>query len=309
MRIAVPDLVTNSYFPALAAEELRYYTREGLEAHVELLAPAPRAMAALREGVVDAVAAGAHTTLSAFPQWQGAKLVVALGQGTPWLLVLRADIPGQRGELAAVKGLRLGAAPGPDAVLRRLLADVGIDLVRDGVRIGPVPGTDAPDASFGVLAAQALEARHLDGFWANALGSETAVRRGVGKILLDLRRGDGPPAARHYTFSALVTTEALIARAPAQVAAAVRAIVRVQRALRVDPQQATGVGSRRFPPDAAAMIATLVAQDLPFYEPAIAEPAVAALNDFAQGLGLLTAPVPYEQVVATRFRPLWQGEP
>jgi ABC-type nitrate/sulfonate/bicarbonate transport system substrate-binding protein len=131
----------------------------------------------------------------------------------------------------------------------------------------------------------------------------------VGRILVDVRRGDGPPAARDYTFSALVTTDALIARDPEQVAAAVRAIVRAQRALRLDPQQAAGVGSRRFPPDAAAMIATLVEQDLPFYDPAITEPTVGAVNGFAHALGLLTAPVPYEQVVATRFRPLWHGEP
>jgi NitT/TauT family transport system substrate-binding protein len=309
MRIAVPDLVTNSYFPALAAEELGYYAAEGLKAHVELLSPAPRAMAALRDGRVDAVAAGAHTTLTAFPQWHGAKLVVALAQGTPWLLVLRADIPAQRGDLSSVKGLHLGAAPGPDAALRRLLVDAGIDPARDGVHIGAVPGLDAPDASFGILAAKALEAGHLDGFWANALGSETAVRRGVGQILADVRRGDGPPAARHYTFSALVTTEALITRDPEQVAAAVRAIVRVQRALQGEPHQAAQVGSRRFPPEAAAMITTVVEQDLPFYDPVIAESAVAALNRFALGLGLLTDPVPYEQVVATRFRPLWHGRP
>lgn len=222
MRIAVPDLVTNSYFPALAAGELGVYAVEGLEAHVELLTPAPRAMAALWDGSVEAVATGAHTTLTVFPQWQGAKLVVALAQGTPWLLVLRADIPAQRGELLAVKGLHLGAAPGPDAVLRRLLADAGIDLARDGVRIAPIPGMEAPDASFGVLAAKALEAGQLDGFWANALGSETAVRRGVGKILADVRRGDGPPGAGYYTFSALVTTEVLITRAPELVAAAFR---------------------------------------------------------------------------------------
>jgi hypothetical protein len=49
----------------------------------------------------------------------------------------------------------------------------------------------------------------------------------------------------------------------------------------------------------------VVKQDLPFYDPVIDEPAVAALNRFALGLGLLTAPVPYEQVVATRFRLLW----
>jgi NitT/TauT family transport system substrate-binding protein len=309
MRIAVPDLVTNSYFPALAAEELGYYAAEGLEAHVELLSPAPRALAALRDGRVDAVAAGAHTTLTAFPQWHGAKLVVALAQGTPWLLVLRADLPARRGDLSAVQGLRLGAAPGPDTALRRLLADADIDPSRDGVRIGPVPGMDAPDASFGVLAAEALEAGHLDGFWANALGSETAVRRGVGQILADVRRGDGPPAARDYTFSALVTTEELITRDPEQVAAAVRAVVRVQRALQGDPHQAAQVGSRRFPPEAAAMIETVVEQDLPFYDPVIAESAVAALNRFALGLGLLTAPVPYEQVVATCFRLFWHGRP
>ena len=104
MRIAVPDLVTNSYFPALALEELGYYAAEGFEAHVDLLARAPRAMTALQDGEVDAVAAGAHTPLTAFPQWQGAKLVVALAQGTPWLLVLRADIPAPRGEPPGPEG-------------------------------------------------------------------------------------------------------------------------------------------------------------------------------------------------------------
>jgi hypothetical protein len=55
------------------------------------------------------------------------------------------------------------------------------------------------------------------------------------------------------------------------------------------------------------MIATLVEQDQPFYDTAIAEPAAAALNSFTEGLGLLTVAVPYEQMVATRFCPLWHG--
>jgi len=76
MRIATPDLVTNSYFPALAAEELGVYREEGLEAHVELL-PSLEAVSALRDGGVDFVAGGAHTTLLAFPGWKGAKVVVA----------------------------------------------------------------------------------------------------------------------------------------------------------------------------------------------------------------------------------------
>lgn len=306
MRIATPDLVTNSYFPALAAAELGFFQAEGLDARVDLVNPAPKAMAALRDGAVDAVAGGAHTTLTAFPQWKGAKLVVALAQGTPWLLVLRADLAARRGDLHAVKGLRIGAAPGPDAALRRLLIEAGVDAERDGVRIGPVPGAEAPGVSFGVLAAKALEEKQLDGFWANALGSETAVRRGVGKIVVDVRRGDGPPEAKDFTCAALVTTEALIARDPDGVAAAVRAIVKVQRALRADPARAAEVGRRRFPPNAAEMIASLVERDLPFYDPTISEDAVDTMNRFARSLGLLTDPVPYDQVVATRFRPLWR---
>jgi hypothetical protein len=39
MSIVVPDLVSNSYFPALAAEDVGYYATEGLEAHVEVFSP------------------------------------------------------------------------------------------------------------------------------------------------------------------------------------------------------------------------------------------------------------------------------
>src|SRR5439155_1258725 len=149
----------------------------------------------------------------AFPNWKGAKLVVTLSQGTPWLLVLRADLPARRGDVGAVKGLRIGAAPGPDRAFMRLLHEAGIDPVRDGVSVAPVPGATARGASFGVLAAAA----------------------------------------------------------------------------------------------AADIIAAVVERDLPFYDPRIDERAVTVMNGFAQTLGLLTGPVSYESVVATRFRSLWNA--
>ncbi|MGH7334036.1 MAG: ABC transporter substrate-binding protein [Candidatus Rokuibacteriota bacterium] len=306
IRIATPDLVTNSYFPALAAEELGLFREEQLDAHVELL-PSLEAVNALRDGVVDFVAGGAHSTLLAFPNWTGAKVVVAISQGTPWLLVLRRDLQASRGDISAVRGLRIGAAPGPDRAFLQLLRAVGIDPRRDGITVAPVPGAADPGASFGVLAADALERGLVDGFWANALGSETAVQRGVGQIVIDVRRGDGPPGAGQYTFAGLSTTDALIAREPERVAGAVRAIVRAQRILKQDPGRALEVGRRRFPPAAAAIIATIVERDRPFYEPAISEAAVTAMNGFAQAIGLVSGPVAYDQVVATRFCGLWAG--
>lgn len=305
MRIAVPDLISNSYFPAVAAVELGFFKEEGIDAEVELLFPVPRTMEALRDGALDFVAGSAHATLHAFPEWRGAKLLAALAQRMYWKLVLRADLGAQRGEIQAVKGLRIGAAPGPDAGLRRLLIEAGIDPERDGVHIAPVPGTGEANASFGVTAARALEEGKIDGFWANAMGAEVAVRGGVGTVVLDVRRGDGPPAAALYTFPALVTTERLIERDPDAVAAAIRAIVKTQGALTADPGRATEVGRRIFPPLEADLIAGLIERDLPYYDPTISEDAVLGLNRFAQDIALLSKPVPYERVVATQFRELW----
>jgi NitT/TauT family transport system substrate-binding protein len=305
MRIAVPDLISNSYFPAVAAVEMGFFQAEGLDAELQLLFPVPKTMQTLRDGGLDFVAGAAHATLAAFPDWQGGKILAALGQRMYWLLILRADLGVQRGDLQALRGLRIGAAPGPDAGLRRLLREVGLDPDRD-VQVGPVPGTSESSVSFGVTAAKALEEGKLDGFWANAMGAEVAVRRGIGTVVLDVRRGDGPPPAVHYTFPAFVTTDRLIAEQPDTVAAAVRAVVKAQEALREDPDRATAVGKRLFPPMEADLIAELIRRDLPYYDPTVSGDTVAHLNRFAQDMGLLSKPVPYEQVVATQFSQLWR---
>ena len=241
MRIGVPDMVSNSYFQAIAAVDLGAYAAEGLEAEAELIYPVPKTMAALRDGELDYVAGSAHATLTAFPDWNGAKLIVALAQHMYWFLIVRSDLGVKRGDIAAVKGLRIGAAPGPDSGLVRLLIDAGIDPERDGVDIAPVPGVLGAGVSFGVHAAKSLAEGAIDGFWANAMGAEVALRSGAGTLVLDARRGDGPSSARGFTFPALVTTDRKIAEAPDEVAAAVRAIVRVQHMLRKDPARAKEV--------------------------------------------------------------------
>jgi ABC-type nitrate/sulfonate/bicarbonate transport system substrate-binding protein len=186
-----------------------------------------------------------------------------------------------------------------------LLIDAGIDLDRDGVRIVGVPGADAPGASFGVVAARSLAERKIDGFWANAMGAENAVRQGVGKVILDVRRGLGPASAFHYTMPVLVTSDAAIAGDADMVAAGLRAVLAAQRALKADARLASTVGRELFPPAEAALVADVVARDLPYYDPAISETAIAGLNRFALATGLLQSSVAYDEVVATRFRGLW----
>ncbi len=71
MRIGVPDLVSNSYFPAVAAIDLGFFQAQGIDAELEMVFPVGRAMEALRDRRIDFVAGPAHATLSAFPGWQG----------------------------------------------------------------------------------------------------------------------------------------------------------------------------------------------------------------------------------------------
>ena len=305
MRIAVPDLVSNSYFPAVAAVELGFFKSQGMDVELEMVFPVGRAMQALRDGDVDFVAGPAHATPSAFTDWRGARLLAALSQHTFWLLVLRADLGVQPGDVAAIKGLRIGAAPGPDAALRRLLVEAGVDPERDGVALGPVPGSGEAGVSFGVHAAQALREGIIDGFWANAMGAEVAIRSGVGAVALDPRQGLGPPAARDFTFAALVATDRLIEQTPAAAQGAVLAVVAAQRALRADPSLAADVGRRLFPPDEAQLIEDLVRRDSPYYSAEISTDSVASLNNFCRSLGSLSADVAYEQVVAVDFAHLW----
>ena len=308
MKLAVPDLISNSYFPAVAAVELGFFKEEGLDVSLELVFPVDRAYRAMRDGQIDFVGGSAHSTLAAFPEWQGAKLLCAQAQGMYWFLVMRADLGARRGDLGIVRGRSIGAAPWVEMGLRRLLTEAGIDLERDSVRIAPVPGASGLGViNFGLTAAKALEDGLIDGFWANGMGTEVAVRRGAGTVVLDVRRGDGPKPCFDYTMSTLATTDRLIGQSPDVVAAAVRALVKTQAVLKADVNRAAEVGRRLFPPQEAALIAELIRRDLPYYDPSISPSFVARMNRFARGIGILQGEIPYEKVVATQFAGLWKG--
>src|SRR5206468_1854323 len=181
--------------------------------------------------------------------------------------------------LSVVKGRNIGAAPWVEMGLRRLLIEAEIDLERDRVTIAPVPGTSGTGVvNFGLGAAKALEDGKIDGFWANGMGAEVAVRRGIGSVVLDVRRGDGPKECFNYTMASIATTEHLIQRSPATAAAAVRAIEKTHAALGQDVSLATGIGRKLFPPFEAELIAELIRRDLPYYDTTISRDFVSGMN-------------------------------
>lgn len=307
LKLVLPDLVSNSYFPALAAVELGYFREEGLDVEHHMIFPVPACYEALRDGKADLVAGSAHAPLAAFPRFEGVRLICSLSQGMYWFLIVRADMKIERGDIAGLRGKRLAAAPNVDIGLRALLREAGCEAEKSDITVGPVPGGVKPGESFGVVAARALIEGKIDGFWANGMGAEVAVVSGVGKVLVDVRRGDGPPAAFGFTQPTLACTAKLAAEQPEVTAAAARAITKVHRAMRADPALATKVGDKLFPAKEAGLIRRLVERDLPYYKTVISRDFIASVNRFAIDSGILDAPVPYENIVAPGVEKFWEG--
>lgn len=306
-RLVVADLDSPSYFVATAAVELGYFREEGIDAELERAYGALNGPERLRNGEIHFLGGPAYMATRAFPGWKGVKLLCALAQYSYWFLAVRADLDVRRGDLNALKGLRISSSTAfPQVGLRHLLKQAGIDLERDRVSIVPLPSTRDEHLKYRV-GVDALAQNIADAYWGNGMRLAIGEKLGVAKVHLDLRRGDGPPGARFYNFPALTTTERLIEEQPQIAAAAVRAIVKTQKALAADPSRATAIGKRLFAPEAASLIAGLIARDAPFYDATISAEAVDGINKFALANGLLTQPLLYDGLVASRFRQLWKG--
>jgi NitT/TauT family transport system substrate-binding protein len=102
LRIAIPDLISPSYFPAIAAVELGF-----LDAELELLFPVTKTYEDLLDGRLDFVGGASHAALYAFNDWQGGKLLCALAQHMYWFLVVRSNLTSMSSKACA-------SAPHPD---------------------------------------------------------------------------------------------------------------------------------------------------------------------------------------------------
>jgi NitT/TauT family transport system substrate-binding protein len=206
-RLAVADLDSPSYFVAIAAVELGFFKDEGVDIELEHSYGARNGPERLRDGSLHFFGGPAYAATRAFPAWAGAKLLCALAQHSYWFLGVRADLDVKRGDLDALKGLRISSSlQFPVLGLRHLLADAGIDLARDKVEIVPPPPTI--DGRFmGHAGIDAIAHNLADAFWGNGMRVAIGEARGIAKLHLDLRRGDGPPGARRYNFAAVTTKE------------------------------------------------------------------------------------------------------
>jgi ABC-type nitrate/sulfonate/bicarbonate transport system substrate-binding protein len=304
-RIWVPDLDSPSYFVAIAAVELGFFKEQGVP--VEFVYNTMQGPELMREGKLDFIAGPAYAGVRAFPAWKGIKLLCALSQYSYWFLAVRATLNVKRGDLAALKGLRISAAPAwPEMALRHMLTQAGLDPERDKIAIVPPP---PPYGDKGYMARNGVDTiiqNKADAYWGNGMRVAIGEQLGLAKLHLDLRRGDGPTGARYYNFAALTAPERLINEHRDAAAGAIRAIVKAQTALKANPSISTEIAKRLFPADEAELIAGLIERDTPFYDAEISGEAVDGLMKFAKSSGLIKDAVPYNDLVATELKSLWK---
>ncbi|WP_158807054.1 ABC transporter substrate-binding protein [Beijerinckia sp. L45] len=254
----------------------------------------------LRDGTIDFFGGPAFAATRAFPGWKGAKLLCALAQYSYWFMGIRKDIEIPRGDIGALKGLRISSSfKFPRTALQHMLKEAGLDIANNAVRI--VESLPSQSEWHSLDGVRAIQENHADAFWGNGMRLALAEQAGVAKLHLDLRRGDGPSGARLYNFAALTTTDALIKEKPEVAAAAVRAIRATQAALKADPSLAARVGCELFPGAQAELISSLIARDSPFYEATIGQDAIDGLNRFAMANGLTDRPLSLDEIVASQF--------
>ena len=219
---------------------------------------------------------------------------------------MRSDLDARPGDVNAVRGRTIAAAPLVEMPLRHLLSESGIDLERDGVRIVGIPGAHEPGVSSGVAAARRWKRERSMDFGPTQWGRRMP--------LLGRRQGGPRRAPRHRTEGGIPLHDAGTGdERPGRSSTTPRwsqpACVRSSRrnvALKKDVSLATVVGRKLFPAAEAELIADVVARDLPYYTPTITDEALAGLIRFAQATGLLKGSPSREQMVATQFSHLWE---
>ena len=91
MKVAIPDLISPSYFPAIAAVELGCFKEQGVDASLELLYPVTKTYEELRDGRLDFVGGAAHAVLYAFRA--SSDEVVAWSIWTSYFCIELSDSP------------------------------------------------------------------------------------------------------------------------------------------------------------------------------------------------------------------------
>jgi len=286
------------FLPLYAAEQLGYFKGEGLAAQFADFEGGAEVTTAMVGGSIDLGGTMVERPLILTEKGFGAKNLLALENRNPLHVVVRKDLAAK--EVKDLKGTKLGmtrAGSGTDLSLRALLKDAGLEPDKD-VAIIAIGGVSSATA--------ALKAGQVDGFMGGEPATGIAVQQlKLARYFVDPRLGQGPKFLQFMTFPTLQASDKWLSANPQVSERLVRALVKTLKRLREDPEAAVGVGQKLFPTLDVSLIRSIVAIEKNTYSPAITEEAMRLCNQFQKQVGSVKTDIPYDKVVATQFKHLW----
>src|SRR3990172_749121 len=249
VRLGLPN-TSMLWGPLYLAQDLAYFTREGLEVEFVMITTGggPAALAGVISGRTEFAGGASIEGLQAVLRKQPVKVAALLVGQYAIDIALRKDVAAQRGvrensslraRIESLKGLRVSVTSvggGVHQFARYALLSIGLNPDTD-VTFVAIPGTAPPVA--------ALERRQVDPIVAAPPTPQLAVARGLAIMLLSGTRGD-MQSLRGYAHSSIFTSDSVIQERPEVVLAFDRAIARAQRLIKASPLEAKQALRTRF---------------------------------------------------------------
>jgi ABC-type nitrate/sulfonate/bicarbonate transport system substrate-binding protein len=198
--------------PSWIAAAKGFYAAEGLEATLIPVASGPIMSANTSSGAID-IGYNSPSNVGLTLERGFEQKVVLGNMFMPVVVLVRSDVKVPHfgkypASIADLKGLNWGSyGRGSDIenIMRVMLKDAGVDP-ENGVTwigVGPPP-TGLP----------ALQAKRVDVYGTTMPASEVAVAGGFGRILVDMRKGEGPGDLGKSVYSILLASAEHVAKNP-----------------------------------------------------------------------------------------------
>lgn len=198
--------------PSWIAEAKGFYAAAGLQPTLIPVASGPLMSSNTASGAIDV---GYNSTSNVgLTLERGFEQTILMGNmHTPIVLLARNDVPVQNdgkypANVASLKGLNWGSfGRGSDIenIMRVMLKDAKVnpDNGVTWIGVGP-PSTGLP----------ALEAKRIEVYGTTMPAAEVAVAAGFGKIVVDLRKGEGPAGIGDTVYSVILARADRVAQNP-----------------------------------------------------------------------------------------------
>lgn len=283
LRVLVPDADNLQYMTFWVAKAAGFFAAEGVE--ITVVAPERPAEAAslAKGGTCEAYVMPPPLLLDLVADGFPLVAVANLLRNDPVNLVVKnqtlmdhhvdTNVP-VADRLRALRGIRIGVAPGPPPRLRALYAAVGLDVAKD-VNVVIVPGPRQNDA---------LATGEVDALFAHTPYLERALLEQGAQVVVNLSGAEVPKVASKQIHT-LAVGRPFLEREPELVGHLVRAVARAQLLLRKHPEAARAALAKEFPKMKAENLALVVA----LYGPAIPESASVSTEGLEDALRVFPA--------------------